>query len=331
MQIHSVPLTPENLWMCAPLWGGSEAYNGYELQHALDGASLLLYERRALGAIVLENGQPRAFGLTTFCDESLIDEYLSDPHPLIGRRLLLDAHDAGSTSILQLDEIGERNAGSGVQLVVLNTAFDTGAREPDMVLGRLMAAFMETHRGYRIARIVNEVFGEAAIDVVEKSGSYDVLRHFELPMRGGNLRSLVATLTREQAAVSRTPLLAMFAYSPPCLFFTASEQQLLSEALLGFTDETLSIRLGIPLSAVKARWTRVQDRTLRMAPHLFQDVPRPPRRGRGVQTRHLILQHVRNHPSELTPYAAPRVVKDSVCVASSNKPPDVANRHYRRS
>jgi hypothetical protein len=306
MQIHSVPLTPENLWMCAPLWGGREAYSGNELERVLDGAALLLYEHRALGAIILEDGHPRAFGLTSFCDETFIDEYLNDAHPHIGRRLLRAAHEPGSTSVLQLDQIGERNAGKGVQLVVLNTGYDTTARDSDMVLARVMAAFMETHRGYRIARIVNEVFGEAAMAVVQRSGSYEVLRTWELPVPGGKLGSLVATLTREQAAASRNALLAIFAYSPPRLFFTASEQQLLSEALAGFTDDTLSRRLGIPLSAVKARWNRIQDRTLRMEPELFRDVPLPRHRGRGVQTRHLILQYVRSHPSELTPYAVPR-------------------------
>jgi len=88
------------------------------------------------------------------------------------------------------------------------------------------------------------------------------------------------------------------------LFFTTAEQTLLGEALAGFTDETLSGRLAIPLSAVKARWSRIQDRVARTAPELFKDVPvAPDRLGRGVQTRHLILQYVRDHPSELTPYA----------------------------
>ena len=82
----------------------------------------------------------------------------------------------------------------------------------------------------------------------------------------------------------------MFAYSPPRLLFTVAEQQLLSEALTGITDETLSLRLGIPLSAVKARWSRIQHRVARTAPELFKGVPEMSNRhGRGVQDSPLHL------------------------------------------
>jgi hypothetical protein len=113
-------------------------------------------------------------------------------------------------------------------------------------------------------------------------------------------------VTRERAAAIRSPLLAVFAYNPPRLFLTPSERELLSEALSGVTDETLSARLGIPLTAVKARWARIQHRAAEALPALFADVPMPSHGGRGVRTRHLILDYVRKNPSELTPYAAPR-------------------------
>jgi hypothetical protein len=306
MQVHSIPLTPENLPMCAPLWGGSETYGRDEMRDVLDGASRLLLERRALGAIVLENDRARAFGITTFADEVLMDRYLTDPHPHLGKRLLAGAHGPESTSVLSVSGIAERNAGRGLQVVVANTAYDTDALDEATVLGVLMRAFQETLRGYRIARLVNEVFGEHAISVVMDSGSYEVLETFDLSGPGIQLRSLVSTLTREQAVASKHPLLPLFAYSPPRLFLTPAEQDLLSEALTGVTDETLSRRLDIPLSAVKARWSRIQERAVRKAPHLFDDVPLPSRGGRGVQTRHLILQYVRHHPSELTPYAQAR-------------------------
>jgi hypothetical protein len=166
---------------------------------------------------------------------------------------LLDAHRSGATSVLDVSQIAARNAGGGLQVVVANTAIDMEAHDPDTVLGQLIAAFLEVHRGYRIARIVNEVFGDTAIAMLEDSRCYEIMQHFDLP--GTNVRSLVGTLTREQAARWKNPLLAMFAYSPPRLFFTSAEQQLIAEALAGVTDETLSVRLGIPRSAVKARWS----------------------------------------------------------------------------
>jgi len=303
MHVDAVRLTAENLQLCAPLWGGRETYSGNELERVLESAARLLSEGRARGAIVSEDGEVRAFGITTFADEVFVEKYLRDIHPHIGKRLLLDALNPASTSVLDVSQIAARNTDRGLQVVVANTAVDMTARDPDTVLGQLIATFLEVHRGYRIARIVNEVFGEAAVSIVADSRSYEVVRVFDLVAPGTTLRSLVGTLTRGQAAAWRNPLLPMFAYSPPRLFFTAAEQRLLSEALAGVTDETLSARLGIPRSAVKARWTRIQERVARMAPELFRDVPTPPVPRRGVQTRHLILQYVRDHPSELSPYS----------------------------
>jgi hypothetical protein len=299
MQVDAVRLTPANLSLCAPLWGGREAFVGDELERALAAAGRLLAEDKARGAIVFEDECPRAFGITVFADEAFVSNYLSAVHPHVGKRLLLGAHDPASTAVLGRSQVAERNAGTGLQLVVANTAYDVAAHEPDTVLGRLIAAFHDTHRGYRLARIINEVFGQAAMAVVEASRAYETIGVFEQPAPG----SLVGALTRQQAA-SSTNLLAMFAYSPPRLFCTAAEQQLIAAALAGDTDETLSRRLGIPVSAVKARWCRIQDRVARRAPELFRGVRgMPAGTGRGVQTRHLILEYVRNHPSELTPYA----------------------------
>jgi hypothetical protein len=314
MYVEFVLLEPDNVAMCAPLWGGAETYAPGELQRVVDGAARLLAERRAQGAIVLEDGLPRAFGMTTFVDEALLDAYFEDPYPHLGKRLLLDAHNPHSTSVLQRRQIAEQNAAGGLQVVVVNCALDPATDDPGTVLGAVIAAFFQVHRGYRIARIINEVFGDISVSIIESSRSYEIRRTFELPVGGAMMRALVGTLTREQAAAWSNPLLAMFAYSPPRLRFTEAEQRLLSEALTGVTDETLSTRLSIPVSAVKARWTRIQARVARLAPALFTNVPDAPPLRRGVQTRHLILQYVRDHPSELTPYAWP--VHGSVSAAS---------------
>lgn len=305
MYVDVVLLSPNNVAMCAPIWGGAETYAPRELQRVLDGAALLLSQRRGQGAVVLEDGHPRAFGMTTFVDESFIEAYLEDPHAHLGKRLLLDAQNPRATSVLQWKQIAERNAVGGLQTVVVNCAMDPATRDPATVLGAVIAASFDVHRGYRIARYINEVFGQSDVAIIEASRSYEIRRTFELQFDGGVTRSLVGTLTREQASAWSNPLLAMFAYSPPRLRFTPAEQQLLVAALAGATDQTLSTRLNVRLSAVKARWTRVQARVTRLAPKLLSDVPVARRLERGVQTRHLILQYVRDHPSELTPYAWP--------------------------
>jgi len=58
MHVDAVRLTPENLPLCAPLWGGRESYGDNELQRVLDGAARLLFQGRARGAIVFEDSRP---------------------------------------------------------------------------------------------------------------------------------------------------------------------------------------------------------------------------------------------------------------------------------
>ena len=185
MHVDAVALTPDNLHLCVPLWGGAETYASSEMANVVAAAKLLLRQKRALGAVVLENDRTRAFGMTTFADTALINSYLQDPHPHIGKRLLLAAQEPRSRAVLDRDRIAECNAGRGLQLIVVNTGIDPAAHEPDHVLGRLISAFFDTHRGYRIARIVNEVFGEMAVSIVVKSGSYEIVRIFDLSTPGG--------------------------------------------------------------------------------------------------------------------------------------------------
>ena len=294
-------LTPANVTDCAPLWGGAETYAPGVLPRVLAAAARLLDQERATGAIVFENGIPRAFNLTVFAADAFVEAYLRDPHPQIGKRLLLEADHPSFSGVLSRRDIAERNAGEGLQVVVANCAVDPRTRDGATVYGLSIRSFFFVHHGYRVARITTEVFGPS-VGWVETSGSYEIRATFDLRTPRGPLPSRVATVTREQAAAWGNPILAAFAYTPPRLRFTPSEQRLLAEALSGVTDLTLSARLGIPISAVKARWSRLQMRTRQLAPELFHDLPLAIGSNRGSQTRHVILQYVRDHPAELTPY-----------------------------
>jgi hypothetical protein len=75
MHVDAVALTPENLHTCVPLWGGAQTYTASEMANVAAAAILLLRQKRALGAVVLENGRTRAFGMTTFADKGVIDTY----------------------------------------------------------------------------------------------------------------------------------------------------------------------------------------------------------------------------------------------------------------
>jgi hypothetical protein len=303
MHLHWTRLDPDNLERYRTLWADRAAHTDQELRDALAVAASLLRDRRAIGALVLRGSQPLALGLSTFVDTSVVEAHLAAPHPQFGKRLLLGPRTPDGGAILDARGIAAGNAGGGLDLVILNVDFDNTDEDVDSVVGLTFQAFMETHRGYRIARIVCEAFGTHVIDVMRTSHSFEA-RHLFHDVGGVlGLDALLTSVTREQAARWRTPLLPTFVYAPPRIFFTAAEQELLRAALQGGTDESLSVSLGLPLTAVKARWSRINQKMLTRVPSLFDEVPESlyPNR-RGARVRHIVLEFVRANPSELTPY-----------------------------
>jgi hypothetical protein len=108
------------------------------------------------------------------------------------------------------------------------------------------------------------------------------------------------TLTKCEALRMRTLLLPIFLYAPPLVCFTPAERDLLQAAVSGATDAEIARVMKISVSAVKARWSRTNSR-------FFTRFPESERRhnrsgSRGEQIRHVLLEYVRTHPSELTPY-----------------------------
>src|SRR5262245_26834524 len=89
MSINSIPLTAENLAECVPLWGDYRAYTTTEFTTAMETAKALLSEERARGALILEDGRVRGFGVSVFADRGHLDESLAAPQAQLGKRLLL--------------------------------------------------------------------------------------------------------------------------------------------------------------------------------------------------------------------------------------------------
>lgn len=298
-------LTPRNLYDIRPLWPDRDACTGDELSAALNAGRCLLATERAQGAVVRLDGRPVGIVLTVFATDDFSAGYVAAPFPHLGRFLLLSLHQP-DCPILDADRIGSGNAGCGLNLFALATHIARDLQDRLPVLATLMRAFMEVHRGFQVKRIVSEVFGEADIEDVRAFGSFDTLAEFGPEHTGILVPSLVATLTREQAAARRAGLLPMFSYNRPLIGFPAAERALLRAALDGETDERLSRQLGLTVAAVKARWSRTNDRVLRRKPELFADVPTATASNRrGPQVRHIVLRYLRANPSELVPYRLP--------------------------
>jgi hypothetical protein len=303
-QLSTVRLTEANVSQCESLWGDRVGYSSTDFSEVMDRARWLLSTDRARGAMFVERDQRvRGFGLAAFVHEDLVAKYVACPYPQLGRSILL--HPELGRIILGEDDVGLGNAGRGLDLVILNQGFDlTGfaSGEWQRVAGTSMQAFFDLHRGYRVARLVNEIFGDEGVGFLERVGLGTIYRFVVASSSGAELNGASWTVTREHAEREGGFILPMFAYSPPFLGFTSAERHLLRMALSGKPDDEFARALHVPVSAVKGRWRRIQQRAV-TEPELRAQIEAVRREQiRGPQWRHLILEYVRAHPSELTPY-----------------------------
>jgi len=303
MQVVDVTLTSATVARSVSLWPDLAVYSPAELKQVLGVLRRLLVKRCARGAVITVDGVPRACGLSAFVRAEVLDDALAHPTPLLTKRLLLAASGRRNPSPFLDDiEIARGNARGGLHLLIMQAHVDAGAGHLDMLFGRLTRAFYRLHDGYRLVRVVADYVGPMAVGVA-KGGEFEVVREFERIAPDINIPSALVTLTPERAAARSNTTIQMFAYHPPRILFTPREQDLLRCALDGSPDDIIAGRLGVKLSSVKAGWTRVLQRAVRMAPELFHGVPLPKQsHRRGAQTRHLVLAYVRANPSELTPY-----------------------------
>lgn len=305
MDVHPTRLVSSDIPTCLRFWGGREAYTPAELEQTGTVLLQLLQNGGVRGTMLRDQrGNPVAHGLCVFVTERFADDYLAAPHALVGKRLLLKDADA----ILVRDaDIAARNADGGLQMLAVNQGGGERATTGggyDAVVAAMVKAFFELHRGYRLARIINEVTQAVSIADVGRSPAFAVRQVFDYATTGGGTaQSLLAAIDRAEALERRSLLMPMFSYTPPTVCFSSAERHLLRVALEGATDRELAERLGIPVSSVKARWKRIQTRVAERAPVVLPTRDdRVELTTRGAQVRHRILQFVRERPEELTPY-----------------------------
>lgn len=307
MSTYWRPLVPELLSDIASLWGDRPTYTNTEWHAAVTVLSRLLIEGSAVGGVVMRGPQLQAFGVSLFVECDCIDAFLARPTPQFGKSLLLSTHqNCGRDPILDRRRIGLANASNGLDTLIVSANYHRDVENAQLVLGQLIASFIGVHEGYHLSRIVNEVHGSHAVEFAAGLRSFDEHHRFDDVGGVPGLPSVTMTLTRGQAIERKDSLLPVFSYVPPRIGFTEAEQQLLRVARQGWPDNLLADSLGLPLTTIKARWLRIRQRVLLRYPELFASLKGTHSPGaRGVQHRHLILEYVRQHPAELTPYAFP--------------------------
>jgi hypothetical protein len=304
MELSIAPITPANISAALALLGNRAAFTDAEFAQYTRTLRMFARERRVFGRLVVEQstGRARVFGLAAFVQPAVVDSFLEHPHACFGKELVLSEQGA----ILDEKGIARGNAGHGLHSVVLGHGFDLEgipAHGSVWVFGTGMHAFMDAHRGFRIARLVNFGFGDIGGEELGKAGDFEKVGFFKDRYEGGTVLTGVFTVTRERAIANNSLLLPIFLYTPPVVRFTPSQQQIIRNALDGRTDVELSRSLGLAMTAIKARWNRIHMRFFTRLPDLDRRALPTTGGARGEQARHIILEYVRKNPCELTPYA----------------------------
>jgi DNA-binding CsgD family transcriptional regulator len=258
-------------------------------------------------------------GISVFVSDDFLREVKTPPFlwigPELARRIL-----RGCSPLLSFEEVAEANSRHGLNLVVWQLGVPDQNITPE-VASRVLAAFLEGHRGFLLKEFVQQAESVAHVAAMRKAGVHlldpedDSYREFpEKDLIRVVREPHVVGLTREMALSQRGSWVAsLFHSSPPQVGFSRSEQRLLSLAMSGETDEELSRMLQISLSGIKKAWRRVYDRAASHAPEIFRvsssgDGSTPER---GKEKKHLLIAYVREHPEELRPVSRKLLKQDA--------------------
>lgn len=237
------------------------------------------------------------FGASIVVSRSFADAETANPQPDINSRVIASVH-SGQAALATRSEVARANAGEGINLVVLygvwrDKIMNPAERQEAQTL--LASSFTERHGGYRIRRILHETVDDAGRQFTERSVIFEEVAAFP------SLGRVLFSMTRE--SVQRVPGSLgnlLFSFCEPVLHLRDSDQELLTAALSGATDQELSVDLSLTLAAIKARWRSTFARIEETAPALVSDIGE--HEFRGSQKRHRVLAYVRSHPEELRPY-----------------------------
>src|SRR5689334_5891985 len=239
-----------------------------------------------------------ACGMGVFVSAAFADREIGDPRPGLNSRIISSVA-SGEPVVLSRAEIGEGNAGEGLDFVNMYGTWRDGIMSHDQlaeVHALLGTSFVEHFAGYRFNRVLKEAIGDSRIALARATGTYRLVAEFP------ESESALAVVTRDSAlAAPYSAAASIYRYQAPVLRLRPAEQELLAAALSGQTDAELSADLGLSIEATKKRWLSIFDRVDQFKREILtqteadSDV-------RGPQKRHRVVAYIRAHPEELRPF-----------------------------
>ncbi len=220
---------------------------------------------------------------------------------------------AGELVVLRPSEARAANRGDGLHLFFL-AAPVSDPRLDGAALIEINERWGEELYAYRACKLRSltwECLGEAQLDLAQACGvrlAQDWAASWAANRAQAALlgRPYLTSISREEA-LSRfgTHIWYVFSHTAARLGLTATQQEMLTHALEGLTDEELAEILHLSLSAVKKRWLVLYERVSLAAPEILPLDDDGGSRGlRGVEKRRHLVRYLRLHPEELHPLNA---------------------------
>ncbi len=309
------PLEERDISACVHLLRGHLAYPSSIFRELPRVWRRLLCEDAAVtavaeaGSLDSKPGSILAFGMVVFVTDAWMAANQAGKEPYLSVRTIRQEL-TGPSPILRPDTIRRDNAGHGLNALHLHYVSAPLAERFQPTLDyRMRLAFVEDMRGYRLKSALIELWDEVPPHAI-RGGPYPVITDYAdflqgrgepLPMPGQ--RPFLLGIARQEALADFGRAVApAFVETSSRLGFTRAEQQLLRQALLGYTDVELARRLELALPTVKNRWRALYDRLAEIAPELVFDVESASNEAvRGQEKRRRLLEYVRRHPEELRP------------------------------
>jgi len=277
-----------------------------ELVDLVDFWRELLSTGAAFGAVMEDADEGIVwFSLKVFIHDDYAQFLKTEAPPFVGREVLRSWL-KGASPCLGAREIRWANSTSGVNILVLNAGAPVRMRSAPQMRGladRVVDFARYCAGGYRCKELLQEFYDD--FTCVWAMGAGFRLRsdyaRFEA-VQDTDVRPRLYGVTAEEAAESVGTLVStIFNYQPPRFFFRPNEQELLIEALVGETDETLANALGVALVTVRKRWDTIYERVADVRPDMLQPAKSTDGAARGTEKKRLLLSYLRQHPEELRP------------------------------
>jgi DNA-binding NarL/FixJ family response regulator len=281
---------------------------------------LKLLGQKAFLAVVYEEGQGLdhrvvACGVRVFVSDDFISTLKKPPFIWAGPELVRRVK-SGRSPLLSDKQVREANCDGGLTLLVWEGVVRAEDSSRKDVLQAMFADFAERHRGFRLKELISHSTTAQHLEAMLQSGGMALSADgryadgVEKPLPEVVAEPHYFGITRDLAQRQfGTWLGLLFAYEPPRFRFRPSEQQLLSAALRGGTDEELADELGISLSAVKKTWRLIYERVAACDGGILLNGHEPVAvvseenevSERGKEKKRRLLAYLRDHLEELRP------------------------------